>query len=214
MSTPADRSRVRRIPDRASYEPEDVYAVLDAAPICHVSFQVDGQPFVIPTIHARRENQVLLHGARASRLLKHAASGAPLAIAVTILDGIVLARSVFHHSMNYRSAVVFGKGRLVTDLEEKLAGLAAISEHLMPGRWDDARQPSDKEMNATSLVSVEIEDATVKTRSGPPGDEEEDYDLPVWAGVLPARLTWGPLEADPGRKRDEKLPAYLASFKA
>lgn len=207
-----NRSRLKRIPERASYEPEDVYAILDAAPICHVGFQVDGQPFVIPTIHARLGNEVLIHGAKASRLLKHAATGAPLSIAVTMLDAIVLARSVFHHSMNYRSAVVFGTGRLLDDPEEKMAGMRAISEHLVKGRWDDARAPSEKEFNATSVIAVSIDEATCKSRSGPPGDEDEDYALPVWAGLLPLRQQWGPLEADPGRHADVAIPDYLEPF--
>ena len=212
MSKPSDRSRLRRIPERASYEPQDVYAVLDAAPICHVGFAADGQPFIIPTIHARRGNEVLIHGAKASRLLKHAATGAPLVVAVTLLDGIVLARSVFHSSMNYRSAVIFGTGRILDDPEEKMAGMEAISEHLVPGRWADARGPSEKEFNATSVVAIEIEDATVKRRTGPPGDDEEDYALPVWAGVLERRTVLGPLTADPGRHRDEPVPEYLRMF--
>ncbi|MBO6574981.1 MAG: pyridoxamine 5'-phosphate oxidase family protein [Rhodothermales bacterium] len=207
-----DRSRLRRIPDRASYDREDLHAVLDAAPICHVAFEVDGQPFVIPTIHARHGDEIVIHGAKASRLIKHAATGAPLAIAVTMLDGLVLARSVFHSSMNYRSAVVFGTGRLVEDAEEKMACMEAVSEHLMPGRWADARGPSDKEFNATSIVAVSIDEATVKARTGPPGDDEEDYALPVWAGVVETRTAWGPLTDDPGRHRDVPVPDYLKGY--
>ncbi|NNE69596.1 MAG: pyridoxamine 5'-phosphate oxidase family protein [Rhodothermales bacterium] len=203
-----DRSRLKRIPDRASYEPADVHAILDEAPICHVGFQVGSQPFVIPTIHARMGNEVILHGAKASRLLKHAATGAPLTIAVTLLDALVLARSVFHHSMNYRSAVIFGTGRLLEG-DEKMEGMRAVSEHLLAGRWDDARGPSKKEFNATSVIAVSIDEATCKSRSGPPGDEEEDYALPVWAGLLPLQQVWGPPEADPGRHADVDLPDYL-----
>lgn len=203
-----DRSRLKRIPERASYDEADVHAILDAAPICHVGFQVDGQPFVIPTIHARMGNEIVLHGAKASRLLKHAATGAPICISVTLLDGLVLARSVFHHSMNYRSAVVFGTGRLLEG-DEKMEGMRAVSEHLLAGRWDDAREPSEKEFNATSVIAVSIDEATCKSRSGPPGDEEEDYALPVWAGLLPLRQVWGPPEPDPGRHADVKLPDYL-----
>lgn len=203
-----DRSRLKRIPERASYDEADVRAILDAAPICHVGFQVNGQPFVIPTIHARMGNEIVLHGAKASRLLKHAATGAPICISVTLLDGLVLARSVFHHSMNYRSAVVFGTGRLLEG-DEKMEGMRAVSEHLLAGRWDDAREPSEKEFNATSVIAVSIDEATCKSRSGPPGDEEEDYALPVWAGLLPLRQVWGPPEADPGRHADVDLPDYL-----
>lgn len=206
---PSARSRVKRIPDRARYDRETAYAILDEAPICHVSFVADGQPFVIPTLHARLGDDLVLHGAKASRMLKHAAEGFPLCVAATLIDGIVLARSVFHHSMNYRSVVLFGTGRLVENDAEKLEALKAISDHLAPGRWEDARQPNPKEMAATSVIRMTIEDATAKIRAGGPNDDEEDYSLPVWAGLLPFRTVKGPLEADPKRHRDVTTPEYL-----
>jgi len=209
---PSARSRVKRIPDRARYDRETVYAILDEAPICHVSFVVDGQPFVIPTLHGRMGDELVLHGAKASRMLKHAADGFPLCVAATLVDGIVLARSVFHHSMNYRSVVLFGSGRLVSAREEKLEALKAISDQLAPGRWEDARLPNAKELAATSVIAMTIDEATAKMRTGGPNDDAEDYDLPVWAGVLPLRMVAGPLEADPKRRKDEPVPAYLAAL--
>jgi nitroimidazol reductase NimA-like FMN-containing flavoprotein (pyridoxamine 5'-phosphate oxidase superfamily) len=208
----SDRSRLRRIPDRARYDRDTVYAIVDSAPICHVGFVADGQPFVIPTIHGRQGDRLFLHGARASRMLKRAATGAPLCVTVTHVDGLVLARSVFHHSMNYRSAVLFGTGRLVEDRADKLAALQIVSDHLLPGRWEDARSPTKKELHATSVIEMTIEDATAKVRTGPPGDDDADYDLPVWAGVLPYAVQAGQPEADPGRRRDEPLPPYLRPF--
>jgi nitroimidazol reductase NimA-like FMN-containing flavoprotein (pyridoxamine 5'-phosphate oxidase superfamily) len=208
---PSDRSRLRRRPDRGSYDRDVIHAILDQAPVCHVGFAVDIQPFVIPTLHGRRDDRLFLHGARASRLLKHAAAGYPLCVTATIVDGLVLARSVFHHSMNYRSVVLFGNGRLLERDDEKLAALYAISEHMLPGRWDDARQPTPKELGATSVIEFAIDEATAKVRSGPPKDDEEDYALPVWAGVLPYRTVAGPPEPDPGRRADVPLPGYLES---
>lgn len=175
---------VKRMPERGKYDKENIYPIIDASPICHVGFVQDGQPFVIPTIHGRIGDTLVLHGAKASRLLKHVASGEAVCLTFTLLDGIVLARSVFHHSMNYRSATVFGRGRLIEAEAEKMAALAVVSEHLLAGRWQDARPPSPLEMNATSVVEITIESASAKSRSGPPKDDDEDYALPVWAGVL------------------------------
>ncbi len=203
------RSRLKRLPERGRYDREAVHAVLDAGTICHVGISVEGQPFVIPTLYARIGEQVVLHGAKASRLLKVVQEGGPVCITVTVLDGLVLARSVFHHSMNYRSALVFGRGRLVEEKAAKLAALKAVSDQLLPGRWEDARQPTEKELKATSVVAVEIEEASVKVRTGPPGDDEPDYDLPVWAGVLPLNWHWGAPQADPRLKEGISLPGYL-----
>ncbi len=177
-----DFNQVRRLPKRADYDRETVQAIVDASAICHVGFVVEGRPFVIPTIHARIGEVVYFHGAPASRMLKTIRDGASLCITVTHLDGLVLARSAFHHSMNYRSAMLFGTGRLVDDETEKWDALHAITEAVMPGRWDDARQPNPKEMAATLVVAMPIEYASAKVRTGPPGDDEEDYALPVWAG--------------------------------
>ncbi len=207
-----DRSRLRRLPERGHYDRETVYQIIDEALLCHVGFVQEGQPFVIPTIHAREGDRIYLHGARASRLLKVAQAKEQLCITITLLDGLVLARSVFHHSMNYRSAVLFGRGLLVEDEEEKLYGLRVISEHIMPGRWDDARQPTAKELNATSLVAVSIDSASAKVRTGPPGDDEEDYQLPIWAGVLPIRQKMMDPAADPHMEMAVPLPGYLKSY--
>ncbi len=209
---PSDRNRVRRLPARAHYDADTIYPILDEALICHVGFVADGQPFVIPTIQARLGDTIILHGAKASRLLKHAAAGEPLCITCTIVDGLVLARSVFHHSMNYRSAVVFGRGRLAESAEEKWAALEAITEHVMPGRWADARLPNELEMNATSVVLVEIDEATAKVRSGPPGDDDEDYALPIWAGVLPSHLQFGAPLDDPKLGAGIEVPGYVGAF--
>ena len=206
---PTARSRLRRIPDRGSTDRELIHAILDEAPVCHVGFVVDGQPFVIPILHGRREDRLFLHGAKASRLLKHASGGNPLCVTATLVDGLVLARSVFHHSMNYRSVVLFGTGRLLTEDDEKLAALAAISDHLLPGRWEDARLPNRKELAATSVIELSIEEATAKVRTGGPKDDEPDYDLPHWAGVVPYRTVAGAPEPDPLRRADVPVPGYL-----
>lgn len=190
------RNTVRRLPARAAYDREQIYAIVDAAPICHVGFVQEGQPYVIPTIHARLGDTLVFHGAPASRLLKHIAAGEPLCVAVTVLDGIVLARSVFHHSMNYRSAVLFGRGRILEG-EEKWQALEAITEHVWPGRWGEARQPTPQELKATLVVGMEIESASAKVRTGPPKDDEADYALPIWAGVVPVSLVYGEPEPDP-----------------
>ncbi|MCB0159515.1 MAG: pyridoxamine 5'-phosphate oxidase family protein [Caldilineaceae bacterium] len=209
-----EHNRVRRLPARGAYDKATIYAIVDAAPICHVGFAVDGQPYVIPTIHARVDDTVFFHGAKASRLLKHMEAGRPLCVTVTHLDGLVLARSVFHHSMNYRSAMLFGQGEIVTDADAKWAALEAITEHVLPGRWADARRPTAKEMQATTVVAMAIESASAKTRSGPPGDDEEDYALPVWAGVLPLQTQALPLETDPRLRAGIEVPQYIARYQA
>ena len=203
-------NRVRRLPERGHYDKATIYAIVDAAPICHVGFEVDGQPFVIPTIHARMGDVLLLHGARASRLLKQVEAGKPICVAVTLLDGLVLARSVFHSSMNYRSALIFGHGRTVDDAAAKLAALEAISEHLLAGRWADARQPTARELDATAVVAIDIESASAKVRTGPPGDDEDDYALPIWAGVLPLQVQPLTPISDPRLDRAVAVPAYLS----
>lgn len=206
------RNKVRRHPERGAYDSAAIDPIVDGALLCHVGFVVEGQPFVIPTLHARDGDTILLHGAAGSRLLKHAATGAPLCITVTHLDGLVLARSVFNHSINYRSAVLFGVGQVVDDPAEKLDALLRFTERLLPGRWDDAREPTAKEIRATGVVAVTIESASAKVRGGPPIDDEEDLALPVWAGVLPVTERFGtPLPA-PEHDLAPPLPEYLARF--
>ncbi len=206
------RNKVRRHPERGAYDSAAIDPIVDGALLCHVGFVVEGQPFVIPTLHARDGDTILLHGAAGSRLLKHAATGAPLCITVTHLDGLVLARSVFNHSINYRSAVLFGVGQVVDDPAEKLDALLRFTERLLPGRWDDAREPTAKEIRATGVVAVTIESASAKVRGGPPIDDEEDLALPIWAGVLPVTERFGtPLPA-PEHDLAPPLPEYLARF--
>jgi uncharacterized protein len=207
------RNRVRRMPKRGHYDRATVHAIIDEALVCHVSFVVDGVPTVIPTLHARRQNELLLHGARTSRLLQHVAAGNPVSVAITLVDGIVLARSVFHSSMNYRSVVIHGAGRLIESPEEKVAALEAFSEHIAKGRWTEARHPSKKELRATSVVGIPIEVAAAKIRTGPPIDEEEDYAMPVWAGVLPLELRPGTAIPDPRLDRGVDLPRYLRHYR-
>ena len=207
-----DLNRVRRLPARGQYDRATIDAIVDEALICHVAFAVDGQPFVIPTIHARMGDEIVLHGAPASRLLKHIVAGNPIAIAVTLVDGLVLARSVFHSSMNYRSAVLFGHGRILDGDDEKLAALEAITEHLVRGRWIDARRPTQQELDATIVVAVAIDSASAKVRTGPPGDDEADYALPIWAGVLPFQLQPQTPVPDPRLADDIAIPTYVTNY--
>ncbi len=206
------RNQVKRLPKRGHYDSETIYRIVDAALICHVGYADGNQPFVIPTIHARQGDDLLLHGATTSRLLKHVAAGHPICITVTHLDGVVLARSVFHHSMNYRSAVLFGKGELIEDPDKKMEALEIFTEKLIPGRWEDARQPYAKEAKATTIVRVPIESASAKIRTGHPVDDDEDYELGMWAGVVPIQHSFGTPEADPKLTDGIELPHYLHEY--
>src|SRR3954464_14425282 len=195
---PTARTRVVREADRAVYDREAVYRILDEGFLCHVGFVVDGQPFVIPTSYGRKDANLYIHGSAASRMLRQTQKeGVPVCITVTLLDGLVLARSVFNHSMNYRSVVVLGKATLVDDPSEKLAALRVLSEHILPGRWDDSRQPSERELKATSVLRLPIEEYSAKVRTGPPIDDEEDYSFPTWAGLIPLEMTVGKAMDDP-----------------
>lgn len=194
--TPTERTQVRRLPKRAVYDKAQVYSILDAGYVCHVGFAVDGQPYVIPTGYARAGDRIYIHGSAASRMLRALEQGADVCVTVTLLDGFVLARSAFHHSMNYRSAVVFGRARLVTDPGEKLEALRAFTDHVLPGRWAEVRQPNDRELNATSVLALPLDEASAKVRTGPPVDDEPDYALPVWAGEVPVRMELGEPVAD------------------
>jgi nitroimidazol reductase NimA-like FMN-containing flavoprotein (pyridoxamine 5'-phosphate oxidase superfamily) len=188
-----ERLRVKREPQRARYDRETVDAILDEALICHLGFAVDGRPYVVPTLHARVGDRLYVHGSAASRMLRHVATGAEVCVTVTLFDGLVLARSVFNHSVNYRSVVLLGTATLVEG-DEKREALHALTEQLAPGRWDEARQPTAKELKATWILSVPIEEVSAKVRNGPPEDEPEDEDLPVWAGVVPVHLAAEPSE--------------------
>ena len=206
------RNQVKRMPERGHYDAATIYPIIDAALICHVGFVLDGQPFVIPTLHARQGDTILLHGAKGSRLLRHIQSGGEVCITITLIDGIVLARSVFHHSINYRSVVLFGTGAVIADEQARLQALETFTERLIPGRWQDARQPNALELKQTTIVAVPIASASAKLRSGPPGDEAEDYDLPVWAGILPLQQIAGAPVADPQLTPGVELPDYIRDF--
>lgn len=197
LERPSPLVRVRRHPERARYDRETVHAILDEALFCHVAFVKDGDPLVLPTIHVRMDDTLYLHGAPAAGLLQAASEGIRLCVAVTLLDGIVLARSAYDHSMNYRSVVVFGRGREVTDRDEKARVFDALVEHVLSGRSKEARRPSDVEIRATRLVKVPIEEASAKIRTGPPKDGTDDLALPIWAGVVPIRLKRGDPIPDP-----------------
>jgi uncharacterized protein len=204
-------NKVQRLAKRGVYDRETVHCIIDEAPICHVGFVADDRPFVIPTIHARMGETVVLHGAPASRMLKQGQKG-ELCLTFTLLDGLVLARSVFHSSMNYRSAVVFGQGRLLETREEKLEALTAVVEHVMPGRSQEARRPTEKEIDSTTVIAVEIASASAKVRTGGPGDDEEDYVLPIWAGVVPMGLTAQSALPDERLLNGLHVPGYVQDY--
>ena len=198
MATAASpRTRVRRAPARAAYDRPTIDAILDDGLVAHLGFAVDGQPYVIPTLHARVGDTVYVHGSAASRMIRTLTAGAPACLTVTLIDGIVLARSAFHHSMNYRSVVVLGEARAVSDPQELLVALEAFTEKLLPGRWEEVRPPNSKELKGTRALAMQLDEASAKVRTGPPVDDDEDYDLDVWAGVIPLHLAADPPIADP-----------------
>ena len=204
-----ERTRVRRISDRGHYDQDTIYPIIDEAMICHVGFIQNNNPVVIPTIHARLGNTLYIHGSGASRMLKVITNQNNICVTISLIDGIVLARSAFHHSMNYRSVVIFGSGRKIDDPEEKLNALKAVSEHLIPERWDDVRQPNQKELDATTVIAISLEEASAKVRTGPPSDDDDDYKLSVWAGVLPITLIKEELIPDPVLPDKIDIPNYL-----
>ncbi len=207
-----NKNTVVRAPKRGLYDQETIYQIIDEALICHVGFAQGNQPFVIPTLHVRRGDTVLLHGATTSRLIKHIQAGNEVCLSMTLVDGLVLARSVFHHSINYRSVVLFGQGHIVAGDEEKLKALEVFTERILPGRWADMRKPNEQELKATTVVSIAIDSASAKVRTGPPLDDEADYQLPVWAGLLPIQQQVGPPENDPRLGSDIPLPEYLKDY--
>lgn len=209
---PTQRTRVVREPQRAVYDREAVYRILDEGFLCHVGFVVEGQPFVIPTSYGRQDANLYIHGSAASRMLRNMKDSLPVCVTVTLLDGLVLARSVFNHSMNYRSVVILGKATYVEDREEKLAALQVLTEHILPGRWDDARQPSEQEMKATSVLRLPIEEFSAKVRTGPPIDDEEDYAFPTWAGVIPLDMRVGQPINDPRLEAVRAVPEYIRNY--
>jgi nitroimidazol reductase NimA-like FMN-containing flavoprotein (pyridoxamine 5'-phosphate oxidase superfamily) len=207
---PTPRTRVVRESDRGVYDRDTINRILDEGFLCHVGFVADGQPFVIPTSYGRDADVLYIHGSAASRMLRNLDRGIPVCVTVTLLDGLVLARSVFNHSMNYRSVVILGTAMLVDNPEEKLAALLALSEHILPGRWDDSRQPNEKELKATSVLRIPIEEFSAKVRVGPPIDDEPDYTFPTWAGVIPLDTTVGTPIRDERCQRE--LPKYLRDY--
>ena len=210
---PTPRTRIRRLPKRAAYDHEAVHAVLDAGVLCHVGYVIDGQPYVTPTLYWRRGQQLFWHGSSASRMLRHLKAGVRACVTVSHLDGFVLARSGFHHSVNYRAVMALGDARLVPD-EDKLEVLEDFVEHLLPGRWPELRPVTRQEIKATTVLWMELEEVSAKIRTGMPIDDEEDYGLPVWAGVVPVTTAVGAPEADPRLAQGAKAPAYLSHLAA
>ena len=208
-----DRTKLKRLPKRGHFDRETVYAILDEGFICHVGFVVDGQPFVVPTGYARAGDKLYIHGSQASRMLRNLSHGLDACVTVTIVDGLVLARSAFHHSMNYRSVLVFGRATIVDDPKEKYDALLALSEHFIRGRWQDVREPNEQEMVQTTVLCMPLEEASAKIRTGPPLDDEEDYALPMWAGVIPLKLTAEQPINDPRLPADIPVPDYAAHYK-
>jgi nitroimidazol reductase NimA-like FMN-containing flavoprotein (pyridoxamine 5'-phosphate oxidase superfamily) len=212
-AAPSPRTTVRRLVERAAYDRATIHAILDEGLVCHVGFALDGQPFVMPMAYGRLDERLYLHGSTASRILRALADGAPVCATVTLVDGLVFARSAFHHSMNYRSVVVLGAASPVTDAEERLAALRAIVEHVVPGRWSESRRPNVKELAQTLVVSLPLDEASAKVRSGGPKDDEEDMGLEVWAGVVPLALVPRAPVAEPGLRAGLEPPSSATAWK-
>jgi uncharacterized protein len=210
---PTDRTTLKRLPKRGHFERNTVYQILDEGFVCHVGFVVEHRPVVIPTGYGRLEDKLYIHGSAASRMLRALREGIDVCVTVTLIDGLVLARSAFHHSMNYRSVVIFGRAQIVDDVEEKMQALRAFTDHIMRGRWEDARQPDQSELRATMVLSLSLREASAKIRTGPPIDDEEDYDLPVWAGELPLQLKTGEAVPDGRLHTGIELPEYIRSYR-
>jgi uncharacterized protein len=210
--TPTARTRVKRLPDRGKYDRGTVFAILDEGLVCHVGFAVDGQPFVIPTLYARVAEQLYIHGSAASRMLRTLAGGVQICVTVTLVDALVLARAAFHHSMNYRSVVVLGRATLVEGREEQLKALEAFTEQIVRGRWNDVRQPNESELKQTTVLALPLEEVSAKVRAGGPKDEKEDYDLPIWSGLLPLPIVPGTPVPDPALRFNLDPPKYLLNY--
>jgi nitroimidazol reductase NimA-like FMN-containing flavoprotein (pyridoxamine 5'-phosphate oxidase superfamily) len=210
--TPTSRTQVKRLPKRGAYDRETVFKILDEAFVCHVGFVVEGQPYVIPTNYGRVGETLYLHGSAASRMLRTLSEGIAVCVTATLIDGLVLARSAFHHSVNYRSVVILGTARLVENPTEKMEALRLFTEHIMKGRWDQIRQPNEQELKGTTVLALPLEEVSAKVRTGGPVDDEEDYELPVWAGVLPLPVAPTAPIADarlkPGIAVPENVTAY------
>ena len=211
-TTLSSRTKVKRLPDRGRYDRETIDAILDEALICHVGFVIDGQPYVIPTGFARIDDELFIHGSSASRMLRNLSQGIDVCLTVTLIDGLVLARSAFHHSINYRSVVILGKAELVDDAEQKYKALEAFTEHMIPGRWAEVRWPTELELKATSVLKLKIDEASAKIRTGDPKDDEEDYKMNVWAGVLPFQMQTGAPASDKRLEIDTDIPKYVLEY--
>lgn len=209
------RTKLGRLPKRGSHDLAAIHAILDDGFVAHVGFNVNGQPFVIPTLYGRKPDAttLYLHGSAASRMLRELEGGIPACVTVTLVDGIVLARSAFHHSMNYRSVVAFGTARKIEDPTDKMRALETVSEHIIRGRWAEVRQPSETELKATTVLEFSVEEASSKIRTGPPVDDEEDYGLRVWAGLLPISTVTGPPMPDPRMTNGQRAPEYVLNYK-
>ncbi len=212
LLTITQKTQVKRLPDRGNYDRTTVHQILDEALVCHVGFVVNGQPFVIPTAYGRVGDRIYIHGSPASRMLRNLKEGIDVCVTVTLIDGLVLARSAFHHSMNYRSVVIFGKAEFVENPEDKLEALKAFTEHVVPGRWAEVRPVKPQEIAGTLVLSLPLNEASAKIRIGPPKDDEEDYALPIWAGELPLRVTAIAPIADPKLPSDIELPASVQDY--
>lgn len=211
-STPSQRTQVVREPQRGVYDRDVAYRILDEGFICHVGFVIDGQPFVIPTGYGRAGDNLYIHGSAASRMLRNMDRGVAVCVTVTLLDGLVLARSIFNHSMNYRSVVVLGTATAVKEPQEKLAALRTLSEHILPGRWAEVRRPSEKELKATLVMRLPITEFSAKVRQGPPIDDEEDYSFPTWAGVIPLQVVAGEPIEDTSLMAGQIVPSYAVHY--
>lgn len=210
--TQTTKTTLKRLPERGKFDRETVYRILDEALVCHVGFVVDGQPFVIPTSYGRVGDTLYIHGSAASRMMRSLSGKIPVCITVTLIDGLVLARSAFHHSVNYRSVVVFGQAELVEDEQGKMSALAALTEHIVPGRWTEVRSPNAQELKATTVLAVPLEEVSAKVRTGDPKDDDEDMAIPVWAGQLPLVLTPGSPINDSLLAPGIELPDYVRNY--
>lgn len=199
---------VKRLPKRGAYDAETIFGILDQQFLCHISWEDQGQPYMIPTAYGRSADTLYIHGSSKSRMLQTLADGRPLCLVVTILDALVLARSVFHHSMNYQSVVIYGRARQVEG-DEKMEGLRLVTEQIIPGRWDEARLPNEIEMKATTVLAIDIDTASAKVRTGPPGDDAPDYELPIWAGIVPLKKSYQAPEPDPLMHQDLPVPGSV-----
>jgi uncharacterized protein len=209
---PTQRTQVKRLPQRSNYELQTIYDILDEGLVCQVGFSIDNQPFVIPTTYGRIKDKLYIHGSPASRMLRTLLGGIQVCVTVTLLDGLVLARSAFHHSMNYRSVVIFGTAEVVSDLDEKQEALHAFTEHIIPRRWEEIRQPNRAELQGTLVLSLPLTEASAKIRTGMPNDDEADYSLPVWAGVLPLQLVPSQIVADARLQEGIEAPTYIENY--